>query len=103
MDAPGPDLIYEHADNKLVIFKPAGLLFAFNFHPHQSYTDHRFEAPPGKYNMILTSDAACYGGHQRLLADQEHLTGTDVIAGHKHHFLSLYLPSRTAQVLQHIQ
>ena len=53
--------------------------------------------------MIFTSDAARYGGHQRLDADQEHLTGTDVIAGHKRHFLSLYLPARTAQVLQHIQ
>jgi len=103
LDTPGPHIIYEHADNKLLIFERAGLLFAFNFHSHQSYSDYRIEAPTGKYKMIFTSDADRYGGHQRLDADQEHLTGTDVIAGHKRHFLSLYLPARTAQVLQHIQ
>jgi 1,4-alpha-glucan branching enzyme len=101
LDAPGPRIIYEHADKKLLIFERAGLLLAFNFHPHQSYSDYRFEAPPGKYKMIFTSDAARYGGHQRLQDDQNHRTGTEVIAGHKHHFLSLYLPARTAQVLQH--
>jgi 1,4-alpha-glucan branching enzyme len=103
LDTRGPDLIYEHADNKILIFMRAGLLFAFNFHPQRSYTDYRFEAPPGKYKMLFTSDAACYGGHQRLQPDQVHLTGADVNTGHKHHFLSLYLPARSAQVLQHIQ
>jgi len=103
LDAPGPNLIYEHADNKLIIFERAGLLFAFNFHPVESYSDFRFEAPAGKYKMILDSDAARYGGHRRLKPNQEHLTGIEVIANHKHHFISLYLPARSAQVLQHIQ
>ena len=103
LDTPGPHIVYEHNDNKLLIFERAGLLFAFNFHPHQSFTDYHVEALPGAYKMILTSDAGRYGGHQRLQADQEHLTGTETVAGHKRHFLSLYLPARTAQVLQHIQ
>jgi 1,4-alpha-glucan branching enzyme len=102
LDAPGPNLIYEHADNKILVFERAGLLFAFNFHPIQSYSDFRFEAPPGKYKMILNSDAACYGGHRRLQPEQEHLTDTDVVADHKHNFLRLYMPARTAQVLARI-
>jgi 1,4-alpha-glucan branching enzyme len=102
LDTPGPNLIYEHDDNKIIIFERAGLLLAFNFHPNQSYSDYRFEASPGRYKMILNSDAARYGGHRRLQPDQEHLTGFEVVANHKRHFLSLYLPARTALVLQHI-
>jgi 1,4-alpha-glucan branching enzyme len=102
LDSPGPSIIYEHDDNKLIIFERAGLLLAFNFHPDQSYSDYRFEAPPGKYKLILNTDDGRYGGHRRLQPDQEHLTISKTVARQKHHFLSLYLPARTAQVLQYI-
>jgi len=102
LDSPGPDLIYEHSDNKLIIFQRAGLLFAFNFHPLQSYSDFRFEAPAGRYKMILDSDAARYGGHCRLQPDQEHFTRPDAGIEHKGHFLQLYLPARSGQVLERI-
>jgi len=93
-------LLYEHSDNKLLIFQRAGLLFAFNFHPNRSYPDYRFEAPPGTYRMILDSDAPQYGGHNRLEADQQHFTLCDAVADRKSDLLSLYLPSRTALVFQ---
>jgi 1,4-alpha-glucan branching enzyme len=95
-------LLYEHSDNKVLVFRRADLLFAFNFHPAQSYSDYRFEAPPGTYRMLLTSDAGIYGGHGRLTDAQEHLTLPEKTDhGSKHH-LSLYFPSRTALVLQHL-
>jgi 1,4-alpha-glucan branching enzyme len=93
-------LLYEHSDNKLLIFQRAGLLFAFNFHPNRSYPDYRFEAPGGTYKMILDSDAPQYGGHNRLVADQQHITRCDAVANRKSDLLSLYLPSRTALVFQ---
>ncbi|MGD9300437.1 MAG: alpha amylase C-terminal domain-containing protein [Desulfobacterales bacterium] len=99
LDTTGPKLVYEHTDNKILIFERAGLLFTFNFHPVQSYSDYRFETLPGKYKMILNTDAARYGGHRRLQPHQEHLTGFEVVANHKSCFLSLYLPARSAQVL----
>jgi len=102
LDTPGPHLIYEHDDNKIIIFERAGLLLAFNFHPNQSYSDYRFEASPGRYKIILNSDAAQYGGHSRLQPKQEHRTLFEIVANHKRHLLSLYLPARTAQVLQRI-
>ena len=95
-------LLYEHSENKILIFKRAGLVLAFNFHPDRSYADYRFEAPPGKYKMILDSDDAKYGGHQRLVSGQEHLTLFDEKNSRKHHFLSLYLPNRTAVVLKQL-
>jgi 1,4-alpha-glucan branching enzyme len=102
LDTPGPNLIYEHDDNKIIIFERAGLLLAFNFHPNQSYSDYRLEVPPGRYKMVLNSDAARYGGHNRLQPKQEHRTLFEIVANHKRHLLSLYLPARTAQVLQRI-
>jgi len=98
---PAISLLYDHSDNKLLIFQRAGLLFAFNFHPDRSYSDYRFEAPAGIYKMILDTDAPQYGGHNRLIANQEHLTLCDNIDDRKTDLLSLYLPSRTAQVFQH--
>jgi 1,4-alpha-glucan branching enzyme len=102
LEKPGPQLIYEHSDNKLLLFERAGLLFAFNFHPHHSYSDYHFEAPPGKYKMILDSDARQFGGSGRLVADQKHFTQLYAMSGRNADLLSLYLPSRNAFVLEHL-
>jgi 1,4-alpha-glucan branching enzyme len=100
LDNPGADLLYEHSDHKVTIFERAGLVFAFNFHPHQSYSNYRFEAPPGTYRMILDSDSPAYGGHNRLIAGQKHHSLLDIVSNRRMHLLSLYLPSRTALVLR---
>lgn len=56
----------KHEGNKIIAFERAGL-FIFNFHPSKSYTDYRVgTALPGKFKIVLDSDAAEYGGHQRL-------------------------------------
>ena len=102
LDVNDLHLLYEHSDNKVIVFGRAGLLFAFNLHPSQSYSDYRFEAPAGAYRMLLTSDAAQYGGHGRLKVDQEHLALPEENGQNGLHHLSLYLPSRTAIVLQHL-
>jgi len=102
LDRPGPHLLYEHSDNKVIVFERAGLLFAFNFHPDQSYSDYCFEAPPGKYKMIISSDAPEYGGHGRLAAGQEHITSFDIVANRQCHLLGIYLPTRTALILQRL-
>ena len=102
LENPRPHLLYEHLDNKLLIFERAGLLFAFNFHPDRSYPDYRFEAPAGSYKMVLDTDSMRYGGHGRLVAGQKHATLGDHNANHQLALLSLYLPSRTALILQRI-
>ncbi len=90
-----PKILYEHNDNKLIVFERAGLLFAFNFHPTRSYQDYSIEASPGKYTMIFNSDAPKYGGHGRLIPEQHHFT----FHVDNRHLLSLYLPTRTTMVL----
>ncbi len=94
-----PQLLHEDSAKKIIAFKRADLIFVFNFDPTQSFTDYRFEAPPGKYRMILDGDAQKYGGHGRLDPLQTHFTIVDKTDEKSQHALSLYLPSRSAFVL----
>jgi 1,4-alpha-glucan branching enzyme len=99
LETPIQQLLNEDSTKKVIIFKRADLIFAFNFNPHQSFTDYRFEAPPGKYRMTLDSDAPKYGGHNRLDDQQAHFTIYDDVEGKSQNMLSLYLPARSAFVL----
>ncbi len=95
-------LLFEDSNDKVIIFERAGLLFVFNFHPTCSHNHYTFEAPPGKYRMILCSDDHDYGGHGRLIPNQCHLTFCDTPAGRERYLLSLYIPTRTALILEQV-
>ena len=99
-DEPWPRLLYEHEGNKVIVFARGPLTFAFNFHPTVSYPDYVLDAPPGKYAMILHSDDPAYGGHARLTPGQVHFTELVQKSGSICNILKLYLPTRTAVVLQ---
>ena len=99
LETPFLQLLHEDSTKKIIIFKRADLIFAFNFNPNQSFNDYRFEAPPGKYRMILDGDAPKYGGYGRLDPQQAHFTIFENAEGKKRNMLSLYLPARSAFVL----
>jgi 1,4-alpha-glucan branching enzyme len=99
LETPVLQLLHEDSTQKIIIFKRADLIFAFNFNPNQSFADYRFEAPPGKYRMIIDSDAQKYGGHGRLDFQQAHFTIVDNTEGKNRNMLSLYLPARSAYIL----
>jgi 1,4-alpha-glucan branching enzyme len=94
-----PQLLYLDSEKKIIIFRRANLIFAFNFNPDQSFSNFRFGAPPGKYQMILNSDATEYGGYDRLAPFQTHFTTMTNYGGQSQHTLSLYLPARSTFVL----
>ncbi len=100
LEASIPELLHENSTNKVIIFKRADLIFAFNFNPSQSFTNYQFEAPPGKYRMILDCDAQKYGGYGRLVPQQNHFTIVTNSEAKTQHTLSLYLPTRSAFVLR---
>jgi 1,4-alpha-glucan branching enzyme len=100
LDFSGPYLTYEHIDDKVIVFERGTLLFVFNFHPSVSYKEYRFQIPPGSYQMIMNSDVSEYGGHDRLTANQIHYTLNPSNDPENKSFLQLYLPTRTAMVLQ---
>jgi 1,4-alpha-glucan branching enzyme len=91
--------LWEHNDDKTLIFERSGLIFAFNFHPTRSFSDYMFPAPAGEYQIVLNSDAPQYDGHGRVDDTLRHFARTAGDPDHPSHRLSLYLPSRTALVL----
>lgn len=94
--------MWEHNDDKVLIFWRAGLIWAFNFHPTRSYSDYQFNAAPGHYRIILDSDNVHYGGHGRIDDTVPHLTLPPDKKTHHYDRLSLYLPNRTAIVLKQL-
>jgi 1,4-alpha-glucan branching enzyme len=94
----GQDELLLHADEgtKVLAWLRAGLVFVLNFHPNRSFPDYRIPAAPGTYRTVLDTDRRPYGGFDRQAPEICHHTLPDRI---QRHFLSLYLPSRTALVL----
>ena len=98
----GQEVYLLHIDEgtRILVFLRAGRVFAFNFHPDRSPADYWIPAAPGAYRIVLDTDRECYGGLGRQDTSVVHHTLTDRI--HRH-FLSLYLPSRTAVVLAPVE
>ena len=58
----------KHEGDKLIVYERAGLLFVFNFHPTQSFTDYRVGVEePGEYTVVLSSDEKRFGGFENVL------------------------------------
>jgi 1,4-alpha-glucan branching enzyme len=99
---PGPYFVHEHCSDQVLCFTRAELLFVFCFNPSQSFPDLAIAVAPGKYRLVLDSDAADFGGYARLQPAQEYLTSPCPDSGGTRHVLQLYLPNRTALVLQKV-
>jgi 1,4-alpha-glucan branching enzyme len=98
----GQEAFLLHLDegSRVIAFLRAGRVFVFNFHPDRSPTDYWIPAAPGAYRVAFDTDRARYGGLDRQDPSVTHYTLTDRI--HRH-FLSLYLPSRTAVVFEPLE
>ena len=87
-------------EGMVLSFERGGLFFAFNFHPTQSHTNFKLGVRvPGKYHIVLDTDRPEFGGQGRQDLTVEHFTQPEEADGQKQSF-SLYLPSRTAIVLE---
>jgi 1,4-alpha-glucan branching enzyme len=84
----------------VIAFERKGLLFVFNFHPVNSYTDYGLAVDAGKYKTLLCTDLPEFGGFGRFDCAMLHRTSVEHSFGYKQN-LKLYLPSRTGVVLQH--
>ncbi len=81
----------------LLVFERDGLLFALNFHPTDSYENLSVPCQGGEYALVLDSDALPYNGFGRIQPGQHFYNQAPKDATHT---LSLYLPARTALVLE---
>jgi len=94
-----PALTWTHYNDHVLGFSRGKFLFIFNFDPTRSYTDYSIPTPAGTYNIILNTDDPLYGGLNRIDTKMNYITFKP---GHdkNQNRLSLYLPARTALVLQ---
>lgn len=88
----------KHETDRVIVFERAGLLFIFNLHATNSYTDYRVGVEvPGKYQVVLSSDEEAYGGYARVSRGGEYFT-EPMRWNERSNFLQCYIPSRTVLV-----
>jgi 1,4-alpha-glucan branching enzyme len=95
-----PEKIYSSVNDCIIAFSRAGLLFIFNFHPHNSYTGYRIPVS-GRFRIILNTDKSEFGGQDRvdtgILYLSQRPEGSHLNTPPD---LPLYLPARTALVFK---
>jgi 1,4-alpha-glucan branching enzyme len=88
-----------HEDRKLLIYRRGPLVFAFNFHPTESYADLRIPVPDGTdYKLILDSDDPAFEGFGRIAKGAKYVWDKQPWEG-REQSIRVYLPNRTALVL----
>ena len=81
---------------KILVYTKGTVLFGFNFHPWRSYAECFLPVPEeGEYQVILTTDDFCFGGHGRIYHQSYQTQVQDGKPG-----IYLYLPCRTAVALK---
>ena len=87
-----------HQDDKVLIYTKGDLVFVFNFHPSKSFEGYFVPVgKKGKYEVILSSDDAKFGGFSRVDTEVEYsatVTPDNWIG------FGCYLPSRSVFVLK---
>ncbi|KAI0747309.1 glycoside hydrolase superfamily [Irpex lacteus] len=97
--APQAYVSLKHEVDKVIVFERAGLLFIFNFHPTNSFTDYRVGVEtPGEYHAVLSSDEKRFGGFDNIDLNVKYVTTPLEWNGRKN-WLQVYIPSRTCLVL----
>jgi len=97
--APQAHVSLKHDVDKVVVFERAGVLFIFNFHPTQSFSDYRVGVEePGEYQVVLSSDEKRFGGFDRVDLSIKHFT-TPMEWNNRKNWLQVYIPTRSCLVL----
>jgi len=89
-----------HQDDKILVYKKGGAIFAYNFHSSKSFDGYLIRVPgAGMYHVVMSTDDYCYGGDGRIW--HECYTATKQADGT--YGFQIYLPSRTAVVFRKVK
>ena len=89
--------LWTHQGDKVLMYRRGKDYFAFNFDPNRSYEGYFFPVQEeGTYEVTLSTDDFCFGGFGRI----HHQSYTATRCSDGRIGFNLYLPSRTALVLQ---
>ncbi len=100
LSAPEVELLWVHEEMRVIVFRRGRLVFAFNFHPSESFTDLAVVVPePSDYVSRLDTDQVAFGGQGRIDSFVKHIWEPAETSSYPHQ-VRLYLPARTALVLK---
>ncbi|KAG9054096.1 alpha-1,4-glucan branching enzyme [Serendipita sp. 407] len=103
LSAPPAYVSLKHEGDKVIAFERAGLVFIFNFHMSQSFTDYRIGVEvPGEYRIILDTDAELYGGWKRIDVEKSRFFTVPEPWNNRSNYIQVYIPTRTAIVLSKV-
>lgn len=93
--------IWHNDGDQILAYERGDLLFVFNFSPTDSYTDYGFMMRKGAYKVLLNTDHPAFGGFGETDDSLTHFTNYDAYLEEEGKgWLQLYVPARTAMVLQ---
>lgn len=93
--------VAENNGDQVLAFIRKDLLFVFNFNPGTSFSDYGLVVDAGKFRVVLNTDDPKFGGNGLTDDTIVHYSQPDAQAAPGQQ-LRLYLPARTAQVLERI-
>ena len=98
---PFDEKLWDNEGDQVVAYRRGNLVFIFNWSGNNSYTDYGILTREGKYRVVLNTDAKEFGGFGLSDDSVEHFTQPDPLYK-KHHkgWLKMYLPARSAVVLE---
>jgi len=96
-----PHLITANQGDQVLVFERGMLIFVFNFNPGKSFTDYGFAVEPGKYKIVLNTDASDFGGQELADSTMTFYSFPDYHTAPRH-MLKIYIPARTALVFKRI-
>ena len=93
--------LWDNEGDQVVAYRRGKLIFVFNWNGQKSFSDYGILAPEGKYRVVLNTDSKEFAGFGLSDDSIEHFTQPDPLyAGDHKGWLKLYLPARSAVVLE---
>ena len=100
---PWDEKLWDNEGDQVVAFKRGDLVFVFNWNGVKSFDGYGIPVAEGKYKVVLNTDAEEFAGFGLSDDTIEHFTSPDDgYLGKGKGWLQLYLPARSAVVLQKI-
>ena len=94
-----PKVLQIDENNQVMVYERGGVVFAFNFSPHNAYVDYKIKVPKGNYRVTLSSDESKFGGYDRISTDYIY-EAKKCKGGYE---FPIYLPARTAMCLTKVK
>ena len=102
--AEDPVLLCANDGDKVLAFWRAGRVYVFNFNATASFTDYGVMVPPGRrFRLVLDTDEVRFGGQGRIRPRQVFAPEPVVIGNEQVDYVKLYLPARSALVLERMK